>query len=93
MLIISIAIALFPAVFLLYHFGMIAFYHPLNKTGDGKIRAACVGDSITYGCTVGNWCKNNYPAVLGNLLGESYCVNNFGYSRRCILPALTPDWH
>lgn len=54
----------------------------MNKADDRKIKVACVGDSITYGCTVGNWRKNNYPTVLGNLLGESYCVNNFGYTNR-----------
>lgn len=85
MLIISLAAVLIlaiTAVFVLYGFGMIEFYHPMNKTDNGKIRVACVGDSITYGCTVGNWRKNNYPTVLGNLLGGNYCVNNFGYTNR-----------
>ena len=84
-MIISISIVLFLAiliVFFLYYFGMIGFYHPMNKTNGSKIKVACVGDSITYGCTVGNWRKNNYPTVLGNLLEENYCVNNFGYTNR-----------
>lgn len=68
-------------VFFLYNFGLIAFYHPMNRT-DNKIKVACVGDSITYGCMVGNWRRNNYPTVLGDLLGEDYCVNNFGYTNR-----------
>lgn len=82
MLIAIVAIALFLAVFFLYTFGFLSFYHPMNETDDRKIKVACVGDSITYGCTVGNWRKNNYPTVLGNLLGENYCVNNYGYTNR-----------
>lgn len=46
----------------------------------GQIKVACVGDSITYGHGVSNWPKNNYPAVLGRLLGDDYCVLNFGVS-------------
>lgn len=69
-------------VSVLYHFGFIDFYHPMKKAADNQIKVACVGDSITFGCTVCNWRKNNYPAVLGNLLGEKYCVNNFGYTNR-----------
>lgn len=66
----------------LNHYGFIDFYHPMKQAEDKQIRVACVGDSITYGCTVRNRRKNNYPAVLGGLLGESYCVNNFGYTNR-----------
>lgn len=69
-------------LFLLYHFGFIDFYHPMKKAENHQIRVACVGDSITFGCTVQNWRKNNYPAVLGDLLGKKYCVNNFGYTNR-----------
>lgn len=47
---------------------------------DGQIKVACVGDSVTYGHSVSSWSKNNYPAVLGRLLGESYHVCNFGVS-------------
>lgn len=72
----------FWTVFFLYKSGFIDFYHPMNKADDSKIKVACVGDSITYGCTVSNWRKNNYPTVLGDLLGENYCVNNFGYTNR-----------
>lgn len=67
---------------LLYYFGFIEFYHPMNKAEDNQIKVACVGDSITYGCTVQNWRRNNYPTILGNLLGTNYCVNNFGYTNR-----------
>ena len=54
--------------------------HNLKSAKDGQIRVACVGDSITYGCMVSNWTKNNYPTQLGNMLGGGYCVNKFGYS-------------
>lgn len=70
------------ALFILFHFGFIESYHPMKKTKGGQIKVACVGDSITYGCTVQNRNKNNYPTVLGHLLGEEYCVNNFGYTNR-----------
>lgn len=69
-------------LFLLFHFGLINSYHPQKKAKDNQIRVACVGDSITYGLMVRNWQKNNYPAILGRLLGENYCVNNFGYTNR-----------
>ena len=54
--------------------------HPLRRALPGQKRVACVGDSITYGYGVETWRKNNYPAVLGTLLDEGYCVNNFGFS-------------
>lgn len=47
---------------------------------EGQIKVACVGDSVTYGHSVSSWSKNNYPAVLGRLLGENYHVCNFGVS-------------
>ena len=66
----------------LYYFGMIDFYHPMNTAKENQLKVACVGDSITFGCMVRNWRKNNYPTVLGNLLGDNYCINNFGYTNR-----------
>lgn len=86
---IIIAIAIFALlacagiiVLILYNFGLLSFYHPMKKAKDNQIKVACVGDSITYGCMIANWRKNNYPTVLGDLLGENYCVNNFGYTNR-----------
>ncbi|MDE5990499.1 MAG: hypothetical protein K2H36_02825 [Clostridia bacterium] len=69
-------------VFALYRFGLLSAYHPMKKAKDDQIKIACVGDSITYGCMVKNWRKNNYPTVLGKTLGDEYCVNNFGYTNR-----------
>lgn len=69
-------------VFVLFYIGVINSYHPMKKPKENQIRIACVGDSITYGCMLRNRGKNNYPAVLNRLLGENYCVNNFGYTDR-----------
>ncbi len=55
----------------------------LRKDGavqTGQIKVACVGDSITYGHGVSNWPENQYPVVLGNLLGDGYHTKNFGVS-------------
>lgn len=84
-LIISIVVILFVVaiiIFLLFYFGLINSYHPIKKAKKGTIKVACVGDSITYGCMVANRNKNNYPAILNKLLGEDYCVANFGYTDR-----------
>ncbi len=51
-----------------------------TEAKNGQIKVACVGDSTTYGHGITGWPKNNYPAVLQNLLGESYHVNNYGVS-------------
>ena len=49
------------------------------------IRVACVGDSITFGAGVENRIANNYPRVLGQLLGERYQVSNFGVNGATLL--------
>lgn len=54
--------------------------HIRTDAQEGQIKVACVGDSITYGHGVIPWYKNNYPAVLQNLLGDGYNVQNFGVS-------------
>lgn len=64
--------------------GLLGFYHPLKKAKEGQIKVACVGDSVTYGFGITDWKNNNYPAQLQQLLGDGYCVNNFGYSGRCV---------
>jgi len=50
---------------------------PNKETPAGPIRVACVGDSITQGVHVRG--EDNYPAVLGRLLGERCQVRNFGF--------------
>ncbi len=44
----------------------------------GLIRVACIGDSITFGAGVEDREKNNFPKKLGELLGTSFEVRNFG---------------
>lgn len=51
-----------------------------TEAGEGQIKIACVGDSITYGHGISGWPGNSYPAVLQNLLGDGYHVNNYGVS-------------
>ena len=52
---------------------------------DKVVRVACVGDSITYGAGVADRGKNNYPRVLGRLLGAGYETRNFGVSGATLL--------
>ncbi|HKS38379.1 MAG TPA: GDSL-type esterase/lipase family protein [Verrucomicrobiae bacterium] len=49
------------------------------------VRIACVGDSITYGSGVENREANNYPMVLGKLLGPRFAVRNFGVGGATLL--------
>ena len=51
-----------------------------TEAAEGQIKSACAGDSTTYGHGISGWPKNNYPAVLQNLLGDEYHVNNYGVS-------------
>lgn len=64
---------------LLYNFGLSGMRNN-DEAKEGQLKVACVGDSVTYGHGIANWSKNNYPAQLGELLGEGYCVANFGVS-------------
>lgn len=50
----------------------------------GKIRVACVGDSLTNGALVPGCFWNSYPVQLGKLLGEGYQVANFGLNDRTL---------
>lgn len=56
-----------------------------DKKATSTIRVACVGDSITFGAGVEDREKNNYPKVLGELLGNKYEVRNFGVSGATLL--------
>jgi len=81
-LIVFLGMILIPS---LYVNGMFLWAHPLKTAEAGQIRVACVGDSITYGHGVKNWTENAYPFQLGEMLGDEYCVNNYGYSDRTLL--------
>lgn len=50
----------------------------------GKLRVACVGDSLSYGCTIPLFWLRRYPAVLGRLLGPDYQVGVFAVNDRTL---------
>lgn len=56
----------------------------------GKIRVACIGDSITDGDGLQDRTKEAYPAILSTLLGDDYEVVNFGKSGSTLLKS--GDW-
>ena len=65
--------------------------HAALVRAEEVVRVACVGDSITYGAGVANRGKNNYPKVLGGLLGpgtkaETLVSAEPPCSRRAIIP-------
>ena len=49
-----------------------------------KTHIACVGDSVTYGCTIPLFFLRRYPAVLQHLLGENVQVASFGVNDRTL---------
>ena len=69
----------------MYNNGLSGEYTNTEPSAE-QIKVACIGDSITYGHGVSDWKKNNYPAVLQQLLGEKYHVANFGSSGACVNP-------
>lgn len=56
------------------------------KYEEKQIKVACVGDSVTYGHSIKNWPKNNYPALLSDMLGEEYHVCSYGVSGSTVQP-------
>ena len=57
---------------------------------DGRIRVACLGDSITAGARVKRDTES-YPAVLGKLLGAGFDVRNFGVGSATLLKTGRPN--
>ena len=51
----------------------------------GKIKVACIGNSVTYGYGHSNPAETSYPTQLGTLLGDGYEVGNFGKSGATLL--------
>ena len=49
-----------------------------------KAHIACVGDSVTYGCTLPLFFLQRYPAVLQKLLGRDAQVAAFGVNDRTL---------
>lgn len=74
-----LAVFAIAAFCVLYNYGFSGLHNNVSPN-ENQIKIACVGDSITYGHGIKNWSKNNYPAQLAEILGESYCVANFGVS-------------
>ena len=64
----------------LLYFNGLSGISRVSEPAEGQIRVACIGDSITYGHGISNWPENNYPALLQDLLGSTYHVNNYGVS-------------
>jgi len=61
--------------------------HFHKKPTNGRVRVACVGDSITNGALIPGCFFRSYPAQLGKMLGEGYHVENFGLNGRTLQPA------
>ena len=55
-----------------------------SKRKEGKKHVACVGDSITYGCTLPMFFLRRYPAVLQKLLGSETQIAVFGVNDRTL---------
>ena len=51
---------------------------------EGKQHIACVGDSVTYGCTLPLFFLRRYPAVLQRLAGADVQVAAFGVNDRTL---------
>ena len=49
-----------------------------------KSHIACVGDSVTYGCTLPLFFRQRYPAILQQLLGNDVQVAAFGVNDRTL---------
>lgn len=88
-IIITVAVALVALLaigFAMLYSNGLSGLHNHTKPSDGQIKVACIGDSVTYGHGIKGWAKNNYPAVLQDLLGDKYHVANFGESGRTLSP-------
>lgn len=68
----------------LYTHGLSGMVCQNGEPTEGRIKVACVGDSITYGHGIKGWTKNNYPVLLQNKLGDGYHVQSFGVSGRAV---------
>lgn len=81
MTIIFLCIILLAFVLILHGYTTIRF--PVKRK-DGKAHIACVGDSITYGCTLPMFFLRRYPAVLQQLLGQDVQVASFALNDRTL---------
>lgn len=58
-----------------------------TPTQTTPLQVACVGDSNTEGFD-----EKNYPAVLGELLGEGYVVTNYGASGAAAMHGISASY-
>ena len=79
-LILVIAAILAAAIILC---GYTTFRLPVGRE-EKKQHIACVGDSVTYGCTLPFFFLHRYPAVLQQMLGEDVQVAAFGVNDRTL---------
>ena len=56
-----------------------------NAVADGRIKVACIGNSVTYGYGIEGRDSLAYPAQLQRMLGDNYEVRNFGKSGATLL--------
>ena len=61
------------------------FLTVLTAVAGGRIKVACVGNSVTWGLTIADREKNCYPSQLQQMLGNQYEVKNFGHSGATLL--------
>lgn len=80
MVILAIAALLAAAVILC---GYTTIRIPVKRK-EKTLHIACVGDSITYGCTLPLFFRRRYPAILQNLLGGDVQVAAFGVNDRTL---------
>lgn len=59
-------------------------YPEVLTIGNGAIKVATVGDSLTYGYGLENRERDAYPSILAEKLGHHYQVSNFGLSGRSL---------
>ncbi|MGT2950075.1 esterase [Streptococcus cuniculi] len=59
-------------------------YPEVLTIGNGAIKVATVGDSLTYGYGLENRERDAYPSILADKLGHHYQVSNFGLSGRSL---------
>lgn len=59
-------------------------YPEVLTVGNGAIKVATVGDSLTYGYGLENRERDAYPCILADKLGHYYQVSNYGLSGRSL---------
>lgn len=81
-----VAVIIGAAIFAMMFFNGISGIRLNPKYKEGQIKVALVGDSVTYGHSIKNWPKNNYPVLLSDALGDAYCVKSYGVSGSTVQP-------